>query len=714
MPAISLQPVHRRRTQEKRRQASKAPQLTPRQMEGLGILESGQPGGQNLAASRSLVSQPQRAILENGMNTNASPETAAIAAAIPLTVRQSILVPLDRLVLAPHQVRKTAPSKEGIAEMAAMLQAQGQLAALHVSAEADSERYQVVAGGRRLRGFQLLAKEGRIAQDFPVECKLVDAVDGTVVGLMENISQEAMHPADEFEAFRVLHAQGRSAESIATQYGVTVLHVLRRLKLAGLAPELMKAYRKGDIQLDQVMALVALEDPKRQVMLYKSLPHYARTASHIRRTIAQDEISDDDQRVKLVGLAAYSQAGGAVREDLFSENGTRYLTDPLLLDMLVAEAFEAQAAQLRAKGWQWVDVHLDYGYAERMQYFAMPVKHLPESPVHTDKRLALEAQLNSLHTQIADSEDDDDGDHLHDQMVAVEAQHAALAEQLIDKTAAEKDLAGVVLTLAGGKIKRLENLGRGADYKTIMAALKAREGGAAAHSGESIPQAGAGQGEAVPSGDAPEGDDVPERLMLNLTAHRTAAIQASLLSHHEVALAVLAHRMACSMFDTFAGHEHPIKVSLSSAWHRLANASATVGTSRAADVVIAERSRMEALLPPERSDWLAWFIEQPLEVTLSMIVLGTAETVDAMQSRAKSNDLCAGLAKAVALDMRAWWEPTASNYLDLVPKAKLMEAVSEAKSVEAAKDMPKLKKTEAIAFAAQALSGTGWLPVPLR
>jgi hypothetical protein len=69
---------------------------------------------------------------------------------------------------------------------------------------------------------------------------------------------------------------------------------------------------------------------------------------------------------------------------------------------------------------------VDYGYAERLQYFAMPAKHLPESPVHAAKRLTLEAQLNDLYTQIADSEDDDDVDHLHEQMAAVEAQHAAL------------------------------------------------------------------------------------------------------------------------------------------------------------------------------------------------------------------------------------------------------------------------------------------------
>jgi ParB family chromosome partitioning protein len=64
--------------------------------------------------------------------------------------------------------------------------------------------------------------------------------------------------------------------------------------------------------------------------------------------------------------------------------------------------------------------------------------------------------------------------------------------------------------------------------------------------------------------------------------------------------------------------------------------------------------------------------------------------------------------------MHAWWEPTPENYLDLVPKSKLIAAVTEAKTVVWAKDMPKLKKAEAIAFASEALAGTGWLPLPLR
>ena len=106
--------------------------------------------------------------------------------AIP-TSKTSFFLPLNKLVLAPDQVRQEQPT--GIPEMAAMLAAQGQLNALQVSKDPDSDNWFVHAGGRRLRGFHWLLKKGRIEQDHPVECKEVDEQDATAVGLMENISQ---------------------------------------------------------------------------------------------------------------------------------------------------------------------------------------------------------------------------------------------------------------------------------------------------------------------------------------------------------------------------------------------------------------------------------------------------------------------------------------------------------------------------------------------
>ena len=72
------------------------------------------------------------------------------------------------------------------------------------------------------------------------------------------------------------------------------------------------------------------------------------------------------------------------------------------------------------------------------------------------------------------------------------------------------------------------------------------------------------------------------------------------------------------------------------------------------------------------------------------------------------------LAAAVGLDMADWWTPTAGSYLAQVPKARIVEAVTEAVSIERAAPLAKLKKGEAVAAAEALLQGTRWLPSPLR
>lgn len=657
---------------------------------------------------------------DTNMKTTVNPRTAAIASmtsgpSIPIG-KQPFYVPLTKLKLAPEQVRQTPPTESGIKEMAALLASQGQLNALHVTKDAASDRYFVHAGGRRLRGFQRLAKEGKIMPDFPVECKEVDEANATALGLTENISQEAMHPADAYEAFKALVEKGIAAEAIATQFGVTVLTVQRRLKLANLAPELLALYRKGELQLDQVMALVQLDDKKRQVLLWKGLGSYNRNANQIRRMIAQDEVSMNDPRVKLVGLATYTAAGGGIRSDLFSEKGNeRFLTDPMLLDMLVGEAFEVQAAELRAQGWKWVDIHPEYTYSEQQQYFTLPQKTLPESPVQKDERLKLEADLEALENEHSDCEDDDELDALQDKIDAVEQKLAELAVELVDKSPRDKDLGGVVLTIDAGKIKSIVNLARVSERKQVMAELEARKKRAA-----SLPTGPQGEGAAAPAEDAEasssDADDaIPERLMLNLSAQRTAAIQACMISNQKVTLAALAQRMATSVFQDYYGGDEAIKISRTNAWHVLEKSSPTVGASRAATVMGDERKRWEALLPQDKKTWLQWFIDQPLEVSLSMIVFGTAETVNALQSKVDSRDCAADLARSLNLDMKAWWEPTAANYLELVPKTKILQAVVEAHGGPlAVAGWEKLKKDELVDRAHDSLKGTGWLPVALR
>jgi ParB family chromosome partitioning protein len=69
----------------------------------------------------------------------------------------------------------------------------------------------------------------------------------------------------------------------------------------------------------------------------------------------------------------------------------------------------------------------------------------------------------------------------------------------------------------------------------------------------------------------------------------------------------------------------------------------------------------------------------------------------------------------VNLDIAAaGWSPTVDNYLGRVPKARILEAVREAKGEASAQLIDHLKKPEMAKEAERLLGGAGWLPEPLR
>jgi ParB family chromosome partitioning protein len=73
------------------------------------------------------------------------------------------------------------------------------------------------------------------------------------------------------------------------------------------------------------------------------------------------------------------------------------------------------------------------------------------------------------------------------------------------------------------------------------------------------------------------------------------------------------------------------------------------------------------------------------------------------------------LAKAVDLDMNAaGWTPTVDTYLGRVSKARILQAVREAKGEHASQLIDHLKKGEMADKAEALLAGSGWLPEPLR
>ena len=119
----------------------------------------------------------------------------------------------------------------GIEQLAASIEAHGLLQNLQAK-PAGKGTFEVVAGARRHAALKLMAKQKKIEADHPVPCHVLDGEDATEISLAENEIRQAMHPADQFDAFKALADQGMSDEDIAARFGVTVQVVRQRLKLA--------------------------------------------------------------------------------------------------------------------------------------------------------------------------------------------------------------------------------------------------------------------------------------------------------------------------------------------------------------------------------------------------------------------------------------------------------------------------------------------------
>lgn len=181
-----------------------------------------------------------------------------------MTTIQSI--PLDKLYISPANARKTN-AKDGIEGLASSIHNHELLNNLVVQPGGEKGTFSVLAGGRRLAALNHLAKAKKLEADHPIPCNVIE-IEGDIsseeISLAENELRCAMHPSDQFEAFRKLADEGQGPETIAAKFGVTPRVVEQRLKLAVVSPKLIKAYRDGEMELEHLMAFTLTDDNKIQ------------------------------------------------------------------------------------------------------------------------------------------------------------------------------------------------------------------------------------------------------------------------------------------------------------------------------------------------------------------------------------------------------------------------------------------------------------------
>jgi ParB family chromosome partitioning protein len=636
------------------------------------------------------------------MNTMTLQETDAVATAGAYTEpgHERRLIPLSLLRPSSRNVRRNGGTS--IPELAASIARVGLLQNLAVVPAADGEHFEVVAGRRRLAALKLLVKRRKLAKDFEVPSLIVPDGAARTVSLTENVQREAMHPADQFEAFAALVAEGQPIEDIAADFGVTPLVVQRRLRLANVSPRLLADYRADAVSLDQLMVLAITDDHVAQEAAFYDLPQWQRSPDALRDHLTRDEIAaSSDALARFVGIEAYEAAGGGTRRDLFSdeEQGV-YLTDPELLDRLARDKLADIAERVRAEGWGWVEVVPRATHAELHQFQRVRRERRQPGKAEAKRMAKLEAQQQALQDRL----DDEDADVSDEDAQAVQDQVDALGDQL---DAIEQSLtvyAADVIPLAGAVVA-VDHAGAVVVHRGLLRGEQVEK-----LRDKTRPAVRTVGGDTGPDAAKPAKAGLSEKLVRRLSAHRTAALQAEVARHPQIALVALVHRLARRVVcDGYEGS--PINISATSHVDGLVTHASDIAEAPAAGGLRKVREAWAEGLPNDPDAMFNDLLAMPQSELLSLLAVCVASTVGAVCSR-ETETPAASLAQALGLDMHDWWTPTAAGYFEHVSKAKALEAVLVFAPEHVAR-LAKLKKGDLASEAERLAAGTGWLPAML-
>ncbi|MAB12307.1 ParB/RepB/Spo0J family partition protein [Parvibaculum sp.] len=655
-------------------------------------------------------------------------------AAKKITLSASRDIPFNKLVLSQSNVRRIK-SGVSIEELAEDIARRGLLQNLNVRPVVDGDgketgMFEVPAGGRRFRALELLAKKRRLARTAPVPCNVREAdsdISAEEDSLAENVQRAALHPLDQFRAFQTFRDQGMREEDIAARFFVSVNTVKQRLKLASVSEKLLDLYAEDAMTLDQLMAFTVSTDHARQEQVWEAIEHsWSKEPYQIRRMLTENTVRASDRRVRFVTIDAYEEAGGTVLRDLFQDDDGGWIENVALLERLVGKKLTAEAEIIAEEGWKWISVAADFPYGHTNGLRALTGTPVDLTDEERAAREALREEFDRLEAEYAEA--DELPDEVDERLGEIEVVLDAFEDRPKQYDPAEIGRAGSFVSIRhDGQLSAERGYVRPEDEVPEGDDDAGSESDAATGSG-------AVQRTVISVGGEPEPQDdeddaikpLPERLVIELTAHRSLALRDALADNPSVAMTALIHKL---VRDAFQHVSSPgcLEASVRQVYFPVQGDD--LKDSAAAKTVDDRHEAWKADLPLEDDEAL-WAKIDGLDDASRMALLAHCVSFGVNALYEKANPYGAGptaggvrqriheadrLARAVGLDMvETGWRPTVDNYFGRVTKPRILEAVREAKGEETAQLIDHLKKPDMAKEAERLLADSGWLPEPLR
>ncbi|WP_379064165.1 chromosome partitioning protein ParB [Mesorhizobium sp. UC22_110] len=652
-------------------------------------------------------------------------------------------IPFNRIRLSDSNVREI-DVEQGLDELTQDIDRREDLVmglnvrAILDDAGAETGDFETPAGGRRYRAIARLVVAGRFPADGLVPCLVkkanakTSAVDDSYA---ENVIRLALHPLDQFKAFKRMVEGGMSKEEVADAYRTTPRYIAQRLRLARVAPSLMDAYARAEMTLAMLEAFTVNPDYARQEQVWEAIQRsHNRQPWYARDLLTETTVPTDDKRAQFIGIEAYEQAGGVMLRDLFSDEDEGWLENPELLDRLVSDKLKGIADEVAAEGWKWIEVDTDlpYGHDRGLRVLTATFPDLTEEERAT--RETLREEYERLEAEHADY--DELPDEIDARLGKIEAALSAFEKRPAIYDAAEIARAGVFISIdRAGELVVARGYVRPEDEAPV--AVDGEEDAGDGESEGSVVAAQPGVQRAVITiggepVDAEDDEDdgikpLPERLVIELTAHRTLALHDALANNPHVAMTALLHRLVMQRYH-YSAPTGCMEISVR--LQHFGVQGSDLSDTPSAKAIDDRFAAWKADVPSDEGalwDWIAALDEASRMALLAHCVSygvnalherpnphsGSGVSQFGLDRRLSGADR---IARATGFDMVAdgGWRPTVDNYLGRVTKPRILEAVREGAGERAAQLISHLKKGDMAKEAERLLAETGWLPEPLR
>ena len=640
-----------------------------------------------------------------------------------ITLSPSRDIPFNKLVLSQSNVRRV---KAGISveELAEDIARRGLLQGLSVRSVVDQAgvetgMFEIPAGGCRYRALELLVKQRRLAKTAPVPCVVRESGIAEEDSLAENVQRAPLHPLDQFKAFLALREKGQSEEEIAAAFFVSVNVVKQRLKLASVSPTLLDVYAEDGMTLDQLMAFIVSGDHERQEQALERLrTSYDKQPYTIRRMLTEGAVRAADKRAQFIGVEAYVEAGGTILRDLFQGDDGGWLQDVTLVDRMLADKLKAESETIAAEGWKWIEVAPDFAYGHAFGLRQLRGETVALTAEEEATRDALQAEFDRLSDEYQDA--DELPDEVDERLSELETALEGFETRPVVFDPAEIRRAGAFVSIGAdghlrverGYVRPEDELRAGpepdlsADSTDEQAMGPSYEGAQAIVATEPAPEPKEDEGLSP----------ISDRLMTELTSHRTLGLRQALGERPDVAFLAALHVLTLKTFYHY-GSDSCLELDLKSV--SFGAQAPGLNDSASAEAIRVRHEGWAKVLPKESADLWEALQERDGDSRASLFAHVVSLSVNAVHEawnrRPRAFAHADSLAQTVDLDMAAaGWKPTVDNFFGRVTKARILQALAEAKGQRAADRIEHLKKGDMATEAEMLLADTGWLPEPLR